>query len=116
MQIVGFLVSIAWFLHMYVFTFISILIWVKPGMLYCLDALTEEQNWFFPFGYAQPSIANGVVYTNSYELYTHPGEMIWNNGVSLLSSPLIVEGVVYHDHLWFTRWVTVNLSLTNPFF
>jgi outer membrane protein assembly factor BamB len=75
------------------------------GSVYALNASTGAQLWSFATGadlLASPAVANGVVYveqydgSNLYALDASTGAQLWSDNIgSSLSSPTVVNGVVY---------------------
>jgi hypothetical protein len=73
----------------------------NDGNLYALNAITGAKLWSFAGGsQSSPAVANGVVYdispSGAYALDASTGAKLWNFATgSDLSSPTIVDGVVY---------------------
>ena len=70
------------------------------GNLSCIG----ESTWIVPVdrGNRFAAIANEMVYINSYALDAASGQVIWNNNLSGLSSPVIVDDVVFYGQYWYS--------------
>lgn len=70
------------------------------GNLSCIG----NSNWVVPVGSGNrfAAIANETVYINSYALDASSGRVIWNNNLSGLSSPVVVDGVVFYGDYWYS--------------
>lgn len=73
------------------------------GNLSCITA--NGLNWSVESGRGNrfAALKNGVVYINSVALDASNGKVIWNNSLTGLSSPALVDGVVFYGHYWHSE-------------